>query len=73
MDADFWEEHQPKFLKSAHLAEGVPHYTPVDPSENDRRRKTISRTRTTTQSPVRDTKDPLTSSVGTPQRHYHQM
>ena len=31
MDADFWEEHQPKFLKSAHLAEEVPHYNPVDP------------------------------------------
>ena len=46
MDADFWEEHQPKFLKSAHLAEEVPHYTPVDPSENDRRRKPFPRNRT---------------------------
>ena len=31
MDADFWEEHKPKFLKSTHLAEEVPHYPPTDP------------------------------------------
>ena len=31
MDADFWEEHKPKFLKSTHLAEEIPHYNPADP------------------------------------------
>lgn len=31
MDADFWEEHQPKFIKSTYFKEEVPHYNPADP------------------------------------------